>query len=126
MNLSISSAHALRVRGAKGFIDEVDESRRVVDRVMALLRGVAGVTVRTFHDNVSTTQSGNLTAIRNWHRQRANDRHISIHFNAFKTTDAARGTEVLHRNHPTLAATVSRAMADAGRFINRGAKHRTN
>src|SRR5215472_3806269 len=98
--ISLSSAHGLRIRGAKGpapwGLDEVDESRRVVDRVLVLLRG-AGIAVRIFHDDKSTNQSANLTAITSWHLQRAADLHASLHFNAYKVTDAPRGTEVLHR-----------------------------
>lgn len=130
MNIIISSGHSLRVRGARGpspwGLDEVDQNRRITDRVAAILRATSGVTVTTFHDNSSTTVAQNLNNIINFHNSRTRDRDVSVHFNAFQPTQGTRGTEVCHRNQPTLAATVSRAMADAGRFTNRGAKHRTN
>lgn len=132
MNISISSAHGLRVRGAKGpspwGLDEVDESRRVTDRVAELLRGVSGVNIRAFHDDKSGSVGSNLAAINSFHGQRANDRHVSVHFNAHSRagTDRPIGTEVCHRNQPALAAVVSKAIADAGQFINRGAKTRSN
>src|SRR5215831_12554277 len=124
--ISISSAHGLKIRGAKHFIDEVDESRRVVNRVEQILRS-ANVTVRVFHDQTSTTASKNLQAINAWHRQRPRDRHVAVHFNAaHPPTDSPRGVEVLHKNQPTLAANVSLAIANAGRLRNRGSKVRSN
>ena len=56
MKIAISSGHGKYVRGASGYIDEVDEARRVVDAVASLL-GDAGVEVESFHDNTSTTQN---------------------------------------------------------------------
>lgn len=126
MDLVISSAHGLKVRGAKGFLDEVDESRRVVDRVAHLLRG-AGVGVNVFHDNTSTTVSANLNAIVNHHNSRKRDRCASIHFNAFQpNTIGPRGTECLHKSQQAWATRVAAAMARAGGFINRGAKQRSD
>jgi N-acetylmuramoyl-L-alanine amidase len=40
--------------------------------------------------------------------------------------DRAIGTEVLYVSAEAIAARISKAMADAGRFINRGAKRRTD
>lgn len=126
MQIALSSAHGLRIRGAKGFLDEVDESRKVVATVTNLLRG-AGVTVRgPFNDDKSTTVAANISAIVNWHNGQKRDRDVSVHFNAFKTTTAPRGTECLHRNQPKLATAVSLAMATGGGFINRGGKQRAN
>jgi N-acetylmuramoyl-L-alanine amidase len=34
----ISSGHSLKVRGASGFIDEVDEARKVVNKVTDYLK----------------------------------------------------------------------------------------
>lgn len=125
MELVISSAHGLRVRGASGLIDEVNESRKVVDRVAKLLR-MANVGVKIFHDNTSTSVSANLTAIVNFHNAQKRDRDVSIHFNAFARTDAPRGTECLYATQLGLAGQVARAMASAGGFINRGAKKRSD
>jgi peptidoglycan hydrolase-like protein with peptidoglycan-binding domain len=123
MRIAISSGHGLYIRGAKGFLDEVDENRRVTDRVAALLRG-AGVTTHVFHDNASRTQSANISAIVTWHNRQARDRDVSVHFNAFNGT--ARGTEVLWVTQSKLASDVSAAIARAGGFVNRGGKKRTD
>lgn len=125
MDIVISSGHGLKVRGAKGVLDEVDEARRVTDRVAELLRS-AGVGVHVFHDNTSNNVSANLNAIVNAHNSRKRDRDVSVHFNAFQTTDKAMGTECLYTTQQALAAKVSTAMANGGGLINRGAKKRTN
>src|SRR5436190_21884620 len=48
-NVCISSGHALKVRGAEGVLDEVDEARRVVDRVAKIVRERSVVAIATFH-----------------------------------------------------------------------------
>lgn len=127
--IAISSAHGRLVRGARGpapwGLDEVNESRRIVNRVVELLRS-AGVSVSHFHDETSTTVTANLNAITAWHNSRQRTVDVSVHLNAFEPTDSPRGTEVLHKSQATLAANVSRAMANAGRFINRGSKLRND
>lgn len=125
MRVTISSAHGLRVRGASGLIDEVDESRRVVGEVVRILQD-RGTTVTVFHDQTSTTQAANLNAIVAAHQRTQRDLDVSVHFNAFQKTDGARGTETLHRNQQAIAARISKGISDASGLINRGAKHRTN
>ena len=125
MNLCISSAHGKFVRGARGIIDEVDESRKVTNRVAELLR-VNGHVVTVFHDDVSKSVSTNLSAIVGFHNRQTRDRDVSVHFNAFQRTTAPRGTEVCFLTQQALAANISKAMADAGGFINRGGKKRSN
>ncbi len=125
MKIVISSGHGLKIRGASGFIDEVNEARRVVDKVAEYLRQL-GVGVDVFHDNTSTTQATNLNAIKAFHNSKARDLDISVHFNAISRTDAPRGTEVFHYNGSAAgkskAESVSKAIAEAGGLINRGAK----
>jgi N-acetylmuramoyl-L-alanine amidase len=125
VSIVISSGHGLYVRGASNYIDEVNEARRVVDRVAVLL-AAAGVSVKKFHDNTSTSQSTNLSTIVNYHNAQNRERDVSVHFNAFQATSKAMGTECLYVSQPTLAGEVSAAMAGAGKFINRGAKKRTD
>ena len=119
----ISSGHGKIVRGAAGnpappLLDEVNEARRVVDRVAELLI-VRGCDVITFHDNTSTTQSQNLNTIVAAHNKETRQLDVSVHFNAFDTT--AQGTEVLYVSQQDLAAKVSSAISAAGGFTNRGA-----
>jgi N-acetylmuramoyl-L-alanine amidase len=126
MRIAISSGHGKHIRGASGSpvppqLDEVNEVRRVVETVAEKLRK-RNVTVMTFHDDHSTTQSQNLNAIVDWHNQQKRDYDVSVHMNAFD--HHAHGTEVLYVTQKTLAAEVSSAIADAGGFHNRGAKSR--
>ena len=130
VSIAISSGHGKYIRGARGNpvppqLDEVDQARRVVDRV-AELWSENGVPVKKFHDNTSTTQSQNLSTITGWHNAQTRDYDVSVHFNAYQNTPNPMGVEVLYVTQQTLAADTSRAIAQAGTFINRGAKKRTD
>jgi N-acetylmuramoyl-L-alanine amidase len=130
MKIAMSSGHGLHIRGARGSpvppqLDEVDQARRVVDRVAEMMKA-AGVGIETFHDNTSTSQNQNLNTIVAWHNGRTRDWDISCHFNAFD--HSAHGTEVLYvsdKGH-TLATKVCDAIVAAGHFTNRGAKYNPN
>jgi N-acetylmuramoyl-L-alanine amidase len=121
----ISSGHGLKIRGASGILDEVDEARKVVERVAEELRN-RGVDVTTYHDDVSTTQSENLDRIVDFHNSRTRDLDCSIHFNAYVETSKPMGTEVLYVTQSALAGELSKAIAEAGDLIDRGAKKRTD
>lgn len=125
MRIAISSGHGLKVRGAAGYMDEVNEARRVVNRVAELLT-TAGVGTAKFHDDTSTSQSQNLNTITAWHNKQTRDYDCSVHFNAFETTSKAMGTEVLYVSQAKLASDTSAAIAHAGELIDRGGKKRTN
>ena len=125
MKIVISSGHGLKVRGASGYLDEVDEARRVVEQVAEDLRNV-NVTVDTFHDDTSTTQDQNLKTIVNYHNSRTRDLDVSIHFNAFETTSDPMGTECLYLTQDELARNIAATISRAGTLINRGAKKRTD
>jgi N-acetylmuramoyl-L-alanine amidase len=123
--IAISSGHGSLVRGASGVLDEVDEARRVVEAVADKL-AARGVDVVTFHDDESTTQSQNLDAIVNWHNGQERELDLSVHFNAYIETDKPMGCEVLYVTQPALAGEMSAAIAEAGDFIDRGGKKRTD
>jgi N-acetylmuramoyl-L-alanine amidase len=122
MKIVISSGHGLKVRGAAGIIDEVDEARRVVAMVADLLLK-NGHSVTEFHDDTSTTQSENLDTIVNFHNSQDRDVDVSVHFNAYNPTTEPRGTEVLYLTQESLATRMAKAIAAGGAFINRGAKY---
>jgi hypothetical protein len=106
-------------------LDEVDEARKVVEQTATVLQDM-GVGVDTFHDNTSHDQNTNLHTIVNYHNSRTRDLDLSLHFNAYSETTKPMGTEVLYVTQQSLAAKVSQAIADAGDFIDRGAKKRTD
>jgi len=124
----LSSGHGLKIRGARGNpvppqVDEVDEARKIVEKVADYLDDL-GIACETLHDDVSTTQSANLDWIVRHHNQfDSHDRlDVSVHLNCYD--HSAHGTEVLYVTQEDLAAKVSLAIADAGDFYNRGAKYR--
>jgi len=117
----ISSGHGLKVRGASGIIDEVEEARRVTETLADALR-FRGVDVITFHDDKSTSQSQNLWTITDFHNAQDRDLDISVHFNAFEQRSQPVGTEVWYVTQADLAKHLSAAMASVG-FIDRGAKY---
>src|SRR4029077_15020971 len=122
--VAISSGHSLKVRGASGVLDEVDEARRVVEHVADELSSM-GIEVMIFHDDTSKTQSENLETIVAFHNEQERDLDVSIHFNAYIETTAAMGTECLYLSQAELAKQVANAIASVG-FKNRGAKKRTD
>ena len=126
VSIVMSSGHGLKIRGASGYLDEVDEARRVVDRTAEYLRQ-AGVDIITYHDDVSTSQDENLNRIVNFHNaQKSHDLDISCHFNANQTTSNPMGTEVWYKTQGELATELSKAIAIAGEFKDRGKKHSDN
>ena len=126
MKFAISSGHGLKVRGASGFIDEVDEARAVVPEVVKVLRS-AGHEVTEIHDDVSTTQDANLKYLVNAHNAVGpHDLDMSVHFNAYMPTPGARGTEVLYVTQEDVALRVAAAIAEAGGLIFRGAHYRSD
>jgi len=123
----ISSGHGAKVRGASGYIDEVDEARLVVESVADALRE-SGVEVTTYHDDVSNTQSENLDRIVDFHNSKTRDLDISVHFNAYQTTQKPMGCEVLYVSSTgmEIADEVVDRICDASGLINRGPKKRTD
>lgn len=125
MSIVISSGHGKLVRGASGYLDEVDEARLVVEQVAVDLQRL-GVGVQTFHDDTSTTQDENLNAIVDYHNARQRELDVSVHFNAYTDTANPMGTEVLYVTQAELASDLANAMAKFAGFVNRGAKKRTD
>lgn len=120
----ISSGHGKYVRGASGILDEVDEARRVVERLADELHE-RNVEVVTFHDDTSHSQNENLNTIVNFHNDQERDLDVSVHFNAYIETTSPMGAECLYVTQGTLASHVAAALGGCG-FINRGAKKRTD
>ena len=123
-SIVISSGHGKYIRGASGVLDEVDEARKVVNKLAEELRD-RGVNVKTFHDDTSHDQNTNLNTIVNYHNAQTRDLDISVHFNAYVETSKPMGTETLYVSQSGLASNVSSAIASCG-FVNRGPKKRTD
>jgi len=125
VNIVISSGHGKYIRGASGYLDEVDEARRVVATVAEYLRAI-GVGCLTFDDDMSISQSENLERIVAFHNSHQRDLDVSVHFNAYNTTDEPMGCEVLYQTQQELAQSVADSICSAAALKNRGAKKRTD
>ena len=90
MKVVISSGHGKYIRGASGYLDEVDEARRVVNEVATILKSMGNSAV-TFHDDISKSQSENLNRITSFHNSQVRDLDVSVHFNAYQTTSKPMG-----------------------------------
>lgn len=127
MRVVISSGHGKYVRGASGYIDEVDQARRVVNQIAALPRPL-NFEVITYHDDVSKSQNENLNRIVDFHNSQTRDLDVSVHFNANATTSSPMGCEVLYVSDSGLA--VADLMVDAicisSGLKNRGPKRRSD
>ena len=123
----LSSGHGKYVAGANGTLNEVNEARRVVNRV-AQISKISGASVGVFHDDTSKSKNTNLSTIVKAHNAHGREVDVSVHFNAHKKTNSPMGVEVLYFNAPNkaLATKVSAAIAKASGLKNRGAKQRTD
>lgn len=123
----ISSGHGKYVRGASSYLDEVNEARKIVERVADNLKSI-GCTVYEFHDNSSRSQRDNINTIVRNHNSKQRDLDISVHLNAASKTNDPRGVEVLYVSNAgkQVAKKVSEAISKASGLKNRGAKKRTN
>lgn len=122
--ITISPGHWRIGSGAKDIIDEVEQARRVVNRVAHLL-SMNNVPTTKIEDNVSQSQSENLRYLIRQHNATKRKVDVSIHFNASSgRNQKAIGTEVLYYDALSLAAKMSKAISGASGFKNRGAKQR--
>ena len=121
--VNISSGHSINCQGARDIINEVTEARKVVDRVYEIIKA-SGKQCYKYHDT-SSSSTQNLVNIVNWHNGFKDGVDVSIHFNAYTHINKPMGTEVCYYSNPSLAAAVSKEIATAGGFIDRGAKQRT-
>lgn len=122
VTIVISSGHGKYIRGASGYLDEVDEARKVVNRVAEIWNS-GNVQATVFHDDISDDQNENLNRIVNFHNGQTRDVDVSVHFNAYVTTSNPMGTEVWYYSLQDIAGRTSKAMAAGGQFINRGPKY---
>ena len=81
MIINVHGGHSLKCRGASGYLDEVNEDRKVKNRVIELLRA-NGYTVYDCTDDNGATQNANLKAIVSKCNDHKVDLDVSIHLNA--------------------------------------------
>lgn len=126
--ISISPGHYGPGTGASGLIDEVTEAIKVSKEVTRILRA-SGITTNYIEDNVSKSQTTNLTWLVSQHNKTSREFDVSIHFNSIPgTQNRGIGTEVLYVNPAVkgIAEQLSGTIASVSGLKNRGAKHRAN
>lgn len=125
MRINVHGGHSLKRRGASGYLDEVNEDRKVKNRVIELLRA-NGHTVYDCTDDNGSSQKANLRAIVNKCNSHSVDLDVSIHLNAGGGT----GTEVYIYNSKSKAkdeaTRIAEKISNALGIRNRGVKERTN
>lgn len=120
---NVHGGHNFIVPGAKGFLDETAEDRKVTARVISALRA-AGHTVYDCTDDSGRTQGQNLANIVAKCNAHPVDLNISNHLNAGGGT----GVEVWCYNEKTknIAAAICASVSTALGIPNRGVKYSKN
>lgn len=127
MSFAISSGHSKYVAGAIGIVKEVEEARKIVDRIVDLADDI--MPVHKFHDDTSRTQKENINRIVAFHNNCNRRADYSMHLNASTgKQDRDIGVEVLYysdanRKH---AEDLASALSQATGLKSRGAKKRTD
>lgn len=125
MRINVHGGHSLKCRGASGYLDEVNEDRKVKNRVIELLRA-NGHTVYDCTDDNSTSQNANLRAIVNKCNSHSVDLDVSIHLNAGGGT----GTEAYVYSNKSKAkdeaTRIAEKVSNTLGIRNRGVKTKTN
>lgn len=117
---NVHGGHSLICRGASGLLDEVNEDRKVKNKVIELLRA-AGHTVYDCTDDSGRTQGANLSSIVKKCNAHKVDLDVSIHLNAGGGT----GCEVENYNSNTAAISdrICVNISSALGIRNRGTKY---
>ena len=87
---NVHGGHSLKCRGVIDLLDEVDEDRKVKNKLIELLRA-DGNTVYDCTDDYSTTQSANLSSIVSKCNAHNVDLDISIHLNSARNDRVGDG-----------------------------------
>ena len=87
---NVHGGHSLKCRGTSDLLDEVDEDRKVKNKLIELLRA-DGDTVYDCTDDYSTSQGANLSAIVSKCNAHNVDLDISIHLNSARNDRVGDG-----------------------------------
>lgn len=87
---NVHAGHSLKCRGVSDLLDEVNENRKVKNKLIELLRA-NGVTVYDCTDDYSTTQGANLSTIVSKCNAHNVDLDISIHLNSARNDRVGDG-----------------------------------
>lgn len=125
---NVHGGHSLICRGASGLLDEVNEDRKVKNKVIEYLR-VAGHTVYDCTDDAGRTQAQNLSNIVRKCNAHSVDLDISIHLNSGRNDyvgdNSTGGVEVWNYDSRTaeISDRICQNVASALGIRNRGTKY---
>lgn len=129
----LSKAHSKKVQGASKFINEVDESIRVVNRVEQICNEIKKNSIITYQETTATNKKDNLNNIIKFHNSKSKDLNISLHFNSatFNGKDYTNepvGIETLYcsENGKKVAEKYQEKLVKVSGLKNRGAKKFNN
>lgn len=94
----LSKAHSKKVQGASKFINEVDESIRVVNRVEQICNEIKKNSIITYQETTATNKNDNLNNIIKFHNSKSKDLNISLHFNS--ATFKQNGKDIDYTDKP--------------------------
>ena len=121
MKIAVRGGHNEQATGSVGYINEVTEDRKVKDSLIKYLRqlGYDVLDVTPNRCDTSTDLRYGVNKANEW----GADLFISVHFNAFQTTNNTMGTEVCVYKTGDKSARVVNKLSGLG-FKNRGQKVR--
>lgn len=123
MIIGIDKGHAIKgVRGASGLLDEVNENRKVGNRLIEMLKAAGHKVV-----DCSVDESSNVNAQLRGIVEKANKQHLDIFVSLHFNSGGGRGTETftyLNTNKATVekAKKINDCIVASCNFINRGIK----
>lgn len=126
----LSSGHSKRVQGANKFINEVEESQRVVNEVQKISDIIKPNSLITYHENQATNSKDNLNNIIKFHNSKDRELDISLHFNSatfngYNSTHNEVGLEIYYTsiNGKKIAEQYLNKLLNVADFKNRGVKY---
>lgn len=128
---NVHGGHSLICRGASGLLDEVNEDRKVKNKVIELLRE-CGNTVYDCTDDSGNTQNKNLSNIKNKCNAHKVDLDISIHLNSgrndYSGDGNTGGVEVWNYDERTksISDAICSSISKELGITNRGTKYTKN
>lgn len=130
MKINISAGHCPDGKGACGAVGYLKESTEARNIKTAVIKYMAGHTVRDCTDDEKHSSRENLQTIASKHNKNAADMNISVHLNAKETSKKDgknKGVEVLvtgnWKSAEEMAERICKKISELG-FTNRGVKVR--
>lgn len=119
IKIGLRIGHSPNCRGAKCFVDEYDENKKIFNELMPLLQK-NGHTVIVCNSNANT-ESKELKEGTDKCTHNACDLYVTLHMNAYKKTNNPMGCEVVVFSKTDLDTRIVNELSKLG-FKNRGVK----